>query len=119
MVVRLFDEKKIVSELVEDSISLVHGTRKVDAMKLAITVYDLLALNLRLVDQYQELSRAFNEVGQFAFWDKASLKELNYSRCALVLYYRADFNPMALLDQFNVKAARFIHLAQLSFSKPT
>lgn len=117
MVLKLFDEQKLVSELVEDSIDLVHGTRKVAAIKLILTIYDLLSLNLRLIDQYKELGRAHNELGNFLFWDRASLKELNYSRCALVLYHRPDFTPISLLDHFNVKAARLIHLAQLSLSK--
>jgi len=113
-IVKLFDESILVKELISESVGLVHATHKIAAIKLLITILELLELNLTIIDRFSNQSKARNEAGAFLYWDRASLKEFNYSRCALVLFHRPDFNPIDQLDHYNLKADRFIRLAETS-----
>jgi hypothetical protein len=95
-VVFLFGSARNVSNLSEQSITLMSLTRSVPAIKKLIGIHDILNINLDIYSKFVD-SVSFKE----SFWDFASLYDMNTLRRELFIYHREDFVRPAVFDKFN------------------
>jgi hypothetical protein len=113
-VVKLFDEVSLMREIRSDTITLIHATPEIKAIKKVTLVHDLIDLNLQILEKYREQMTAWLD-GAFQFWDFSALKELNHARCEIYLFHKVDFRPPYLVDTFNTKLVRLINLVSPDF----
>ena len=109
-IVKLFDEVAILGTLSEKTIELIHATSAMGAIKKLVSAYDIISLNL-------SIEKKFKEYEGSPPWDLAALKDLNHIRIELAVYYRFNFKPISLFDQYNTKLVSFFRLLQLKNAK--
>lgn len=102
-VIPLLDELQLVRVLAKDTLHLIRSTEQIRAIKRLITAYDIYQLNLDLRKAYKG-----------PYWDMASLTDLSTIRRELVVYFRGDFNPVQLLDDYSFKVGKFLWWAGLT-----
>ena len=95
-VVRLFDEVALMSELKSETVQLIHATTLVKAIKRLVDAHDIIALNLDIEKSFQSYNKA-------PPWDIPALNDLSIIRRELVVYYRQDFKPVKLVDNYSAK----------------
>lgn len=106
-IIRLYDEKALMSELSTDTLHLIHATSVVAAIKRLVTAYDIILLNLEIEKKFSMPEPP---------WDVCALQDLNTIRRELVIYHRVDFDPAVLVDKYNSKMGTLIRLAGLRLS---
>jgi hypothetical protein len=103
-VVRLFDETKLLGDLQNRTINLIHATTVIAAIKKLITAHEIITLNLDIQKTFE-----FNE----SIWDFAALKDLNHTRIELLLFHRVNFKPISLVDQYSSKMVSLLKIIRL------
>jgi len=96
MIIKLFDEVGLMSELHSDTVQLIHSTTKINAIKLLITAHDIIDLNLHIEQTYKPYK-------DNPPWDICALKDLRKIKAELLVFYRLDFSPPILVDHFSTK----------------
>ena len=96
MLIKLYDEVALMSELYCDTVNLIHATSTIKAIKLLVTAHDIISLNLEIEKNYKPYKNN-------PPWDIHALKDLNRVRAELLVFYRLDFKPAVLVDTFSVK----------------
>lgn len=95
LVVALFNETKIIQNLSQETITLVHYTVVVPAMKKLIATYDLLEIAEKALGHFKGL-----QPGQPIIWDVPMVQELEKLRRELVIYHRKDFDSVPKFDAY-------------------
>jgi hypothetical protein len=96
-IVQLNNEVKLTTELIGDSVLLIHHTKVIDAIKRLVCAHEILELTLRL------------EQEEF-FPDWGVLRDLHNIRCDLVTIYSESFEPTNLLPPYYRKMGRLFHV---------
>lgn len=104
-VIKLHDEAALLGNLKFETVSLIHSTIIVDAIKKLIEVYDIIDLNIEIEKRFKNIENPF--------WDAAALNELNKLRRELFLYHRTDFKPLKMFEQYNRSIVSFLNLVKL------
>lgn len=105
-VIPLYSEPALMKELTGETLTLIHATTEMNAIKKLVTAYEILNLNLEIMNQ-------FAMMGGFPPWDICTLQDLNTIRRELVVYHRIDFNPTRLVEQYSSKTGTLIRLVGL------
>lgn len=96
-------------ELLEDSVSLVHYTKTIPAIKKLVYAHDIVHLNLEVTARF---GRDYVEYKE-PVWDLGSLEDLSKIRRELLVYHRLDFTPEQNLALYGGKMARLFRLVSL------
>ena len=101
---KLFDEKALMVELKDDTLELIHSTTVIIVIKKLIDVHDIVHLNLEICERFKSPE---------PLWDSASLSDLSMLRSEIVLFHRADFDPIRIVDGFANKIQRIVNCAKM------
>ncbi len=104
--ISLYSEPALMKDLAGETLTLIHATSTMDAIKKLVTAYEILNLNLSIMSQF-ELMEGFPP------WDICALQDLNTIRRELVVYHRVDFNPSELVERYSSKTGTLIRLVGL------
>lgn len=88
-------ERQLLSKCIKNTVSLIHATTVMDAIKRLTKAYDILSLNESLERSYGKL------IKDCFFWDMASLQDLKLVKGELVVYHQTDFDPQKLLRGYD------------------
>jgi hypothetical protein len=95
LVIALFNETKMIQDLSQETIFLIHCTLVVPAIKKLIATYDHLDVVEKALDHFKGASP-----GQPIIWDMPMVQELEKLRRELVVYHRQDFKPAPRFDTY-------------------
>lgn len=101
-VVKLFDEVALMNELLCDTVQLIHATSLVRAIKILVTIHEIIDLNL-------EVQKRFMELKDEPVWDISALQDLKMMRRELNVYHKVDFDPTKLLEIYTKKMGALFH----------
>lgn len=101
-VVKLFDERGALLSLCEETVSVIHLTNKVSAIKRLTDMHGILSLSLEILDLYPE---AF-------YWHLPALNDLDRINRELLIYDRADFTPVRRFDDYSISVTRLVQGAK-------
>jgi len=104
-VLQLHDEVALMTELCSNTVTLIHATTKIQAIKLLVTAHDIIELNL-------EIEKKFQPYKEHPPWDVCTLKELNSVRTQLLVFYRLDFSPFTLVDIYSNRLQNFNRIVE-------
>jgi hypothetical protein len=105
-ITRLFNESILMADLSDRTITLIKSTSVVPAIKRLVTAYDILTLNL-------EIEKKFREFRDGPPWDIHALQDLGQIRRELVVYHRADFDPVFMLDTYSSRMGTLLRVVDL------
>lgn len=106
-IVTLYDEVRLMQELGEETVSLIHSTTLIDAIKLLVNAHDIINLNLLIQEKYREYKN-------LPPWDLHSLNDLSRIKREIYVYHRKDFNPSKLVDKYTGKMGKFFRVVQFN-----
>lgn len=101
--ISLHNEVKFISELLSDTIILIHHTFVIDAIKKLISAHDILNLTIILEKQYEEYKCQ-------PPWNLATSKSLDSIRCGLITNHSDSFKPPELLTRYYIKIGKFLEM---------
>jgi hypothetical protein len=109
-VVKLYNERMLMTGLMDDTFSLIAKAGNVGPVKKLIEIHDILNTNASLLQRFGGSELTFDEV----WLDAAALKHLNYLRCSLMVYHHTEFTcgPQDLIG-YNRAFCRFLNLVVL------
>lgn len=93
-------EKMYINQLLNQTVTLIHSTYVIKAIKKLTQAHDILTLN-------QEIISKFKEQDKFC-WDKAAVQDLSHISKELVVFHRTDFNPDLLVYDYSETVASFV-----------
>jgi len=82
----------LLEELLDDTVTLIHHTKKIPAIKYLISAHDILEVTLHIERVQAEM--------HVPPWSKATSKELDSIRCALLVKHGTEFDPVVLLSRY-------------------
>ena len=88
-------ERQLVSKLKKDTLSLIHNTLNIPAIKKLILAHEILDLNETIFDKYSK--------NEEPCWDIASIQDLKTIGHELFVYHRMDFNPSEKIVSYSNK----------------
>lgn len=103
---RLFEDQHL-EKAAKDTVTLIHATFTVPAIKILVNAHDILSLNL-------EIRRRLGDV-DFVPWDQAAFKDLDRIRTEIVLRYGDAFNPPTLAPFWYQQIGNLFQILNLSF----
>ena len=78
-------ERQLVTKLKGDTVSLIHCTTNIPAIKKLTQAHEILDMNEVIYDKYSKPDEVC--------WDIASIQDLKTIGHELMVYYHTDFNP--------------------------
>lgn len=82
----------LLEELLDDTVTLIHHTKKIPAIKYLISAHDILEVTLHIERVQAEM--------HVPPWSRATSKELDNIRCALLVKHGTEFDPVVLLSRY-------------------
>ena len=107
-VLSIYDETKVITDLRNESLELIHCTRVVAAIKRLITAHDIFEMSLLVYERFKEI----DEVPL----DKAILLDLRSIKSELVVFYRDGFDPPLRLDRYASNVGEFLSYSCFKYS---
>jgi hypothetical protein len=95
LVISLFNETKMLQDLSQETVQLVHCTDVISAIKKLIATYELLEMAEKTLVVFKEISP-----GKPIIWDIPVVQEMDKLRRELVIYHRQDFTPIRKFDNY-------------------
>lgn len=85
------DEGKLLAKAADDTVTLIHATREVPAIKNLVTAHDILTLSIEIFHHYAKYHYGYIP------WDRSAFKDLDRIRCETVTLYGDTFRPTSLV----------------------
>lgn len=104
------DEGELLSKAANDTVTLIHATRKISAIKNLVTAHEILTLSLGIFDHYSK-----HHYG-FVPWDHSAFKDLDRIRCETVTLYGDTFRPISLATSWYQQIGSLFRVLNLSFN---
>lgn len=82
----------LLEELLDDTVTLIHHTKKIPAIKYLISVHEILEVTLHIERVQADL--------HVPPWSRATSKELDNIRCTLLVKHGTEFDPIVLLSRY-------------------
>lgn len=95
-VIKLRDDVVLMKDVEKFSVSVLHATDSVPAIKKIVTAHDIISLNLLIESRFKPYEG-------FPPWDLSSIKELNHIRIDLLVFHHADFRPYRRVLEWSEK----------------
>jgi len=108
MLIKLFDEVKLMRELEGETIAMIHSTSLMDAIKRLINAYDIIRLNLDINERYPSFDHPT--------WDNAALNDLKIIYRELAVYHQRDFDPKVMFESYARKMGRLFYTIDMRFA---
>jgi len=105
-IVTLHNEVVLMTNLLGDTLTLIHHTTAVAAIKRLLHAHDILDLTLKIEREYQEFHCQ-------PPWDKAAFQDLDIIRVELVSRFCNSFNPPTLLPPYYTKLGSLFSIMNL------
>ena len=105
-VISFHNEVLLLSDLKEDTLTLIHHTLVVQAIKRLVEAHDILDLAL-------ELERKHEDFHCQPPWAKALSQDLHSIRCDLLTRFSDAFKPPILLPRYYTKVGRLLSTMDL------
>lgn len=108
--ISLHNEVKVISELVSDTIVLIHHTFVINAIKKLVSVHDILDLTLSIEKKHEEYKCQ-------PPWTLATSKSLDKIRASLITDHSDSFKPPELLTKYYLKIGKLLAMMSLRLSE--
>lgn len=105
-VISFHQEIKLLEDLIDDTILLIHHTEVVSAIKKLVSAHDILELTLKL-------ERDFEEYKHQPPWDESASQELDIIRSDLLVQHANSFTPTVLLPRYYRKVGSLLKTMSL------
>lgn len=106
---RLFgDELVLLENAATDTVTLMHATFTVPAIKILVSAHEILSLNL-------EIKRHYTNLSEVTPWDRGAFKDLDRIRAEVVLRYGETFHPPTLAPFWYQQIGHLFQILNLSF----
>lgn len=105
-VLKLYNEVSLMEQLSGETITLIHHTKTLPAIKKLVTIGDIVTLNLKI-------EKEFDEYLEGPPWDLCSLSDLGTLKRELVVYHRLDFNPFRVLDYYSKMVNKLLRMVEI------
>lgn len=97
----------LIEKVAQDTVTLIHSTFKVSAIKILCSAHDILSLNLEI---YQRLP--WSDVVR---WDTVAFKDLDRIRSEVLILHGDSFNPPTLAPYWYQQIGSLFRVLNLSF----
>jgi hypothetical protein len=105
-ILSLFSEEKLLSEAADDTVLLIHSTKKVPAIKILVVAHEILILNLELVNLY-------HAGPLMKIWDVEAFKDLDRIRVEVLVKWADSFKPPILVPAWYQKLGSLFSVLNL------
>jgi len=104
-VVKLFDDRELLSSLAKETVSIIHLTDEIPAIKKLLEVHHILSLSLELLEAFPDQFSPF-------YWHLPAINDLERLNRELLTYHRAHFKPVSRFDEFSAQLAKLVRSAR-------
>lgn len=102
-IISLFDEISLMNELLSDTVTLIHHTLVINAIKRLISAHDIIELAIQLEKKHAE-------VYYTSPWEQAAFQDLDAIRCELLSRHASAFKPPTLLPPYYYKMGKLFNV---------
>ena len=102
-VLKLRDEVGLMSELAQDTMTMIHATSDIKPIKRLVEAHDIIQVSL-------DIEKTFPEFKGFPPWEKSAMRDLNSIRIDLMLHWIEAFTPKSLVQYYYGKVGTLFRL---------
>lgn len=102
---------ELLSQAADDTVTLIHATHKIEAIKNLVKAHDILTLSGEIFKHYTK-----HHYG-FVHWDVSAFKDLDRLRGETLTLYGDTFRPPFLATHWYQQIGSLLRVLNISFSE--